>query len=894
MKAFFRLIPILCALALVSCKKDTFGEAEPLKDISVNAIPPASLTALYPALTVRDLNGTVLAFYGSGKADASSVTLSENAASVQIPQSSEHVYAFLPAPSGKSSAGSVPVSVPAQQSQAEAGMPAPERLLLAAQASVKGGRAELEFAPVAAGLVFNVFKAGADGSEQVQSITLTPKGGARICGSATLDLSQSQVFSSASAEGSSVSVRLVKPAPVLDARPADSMLSGGRIFAFLARQRYTGIDVSVKTNKGEYNLSSSGGQVFDAETFDYILVDLDLGSATVLASDGVDRKGFRRALSSSASDFDNPILAETNNLMHDIIPDFSRVGYHYSDTPIPDVAVKKTVSVDDVAAALAAGTYPDTTAFLQAAIDEVAAAGGGALLLKDGTYNTCRMLFLDKSNLVLRGESETKTIIKNRATLLQPVIAIGYSLAAASSATTSTSMSGRRISTSTLSTAGIGGTSSYGSVKLITRHLRITSRSLLASTPIIENYVPVGRMYVRVADPSLFSVGGKVAIRRYQTAEWISAIGMDKIASNGRNPGGVVQWSDRNFELVHERRVTAIAGDRIYLDAPVVMALDTRYDHSVLQVCEMPRVSEVGVENLYLDCTFNGSLIYKSGTYANEYYDEKHAWSGVEITNAEHCWVRNVTTRHMGYALVDLRQGARNVTVQDCTLFEPVSVVSGARRYALCCTTGSELCLFKNCTHKGDRHGCVTNGTVCGPNVYTHCKGNKQFSVNGSHQSWSNGTLFDCITSNNSIEIQDRGNLGTGHGWTGANEVIWNYTHSTYGNNICMSPWASAKNYCIGLVGAKAGNRDPTKDYYSQPVTDYYASKGLERPDGEWYPAQKIGEVRRDNHISLPHDASDLPEWWPRLTLTSFSDPLSLYQCQLEDRHARGVYLGNL
>jgi hypothetical protein len=75
------------------------------------------------------------------------------------------------------------------------------------------------------------------------------------------------------------------------------------------------------------------------------------------------------------------------------------------------------------------------------------------------------------------------------------------------------------------------------------------------------------------------------------------------------------------------------------------------------------------------------------------------------------------------------------------------------------------------------------------------------------------GTLFDMVVSDGAINVQDRDDMGTGHGWAGANQVFWNCKGSS---SICQNPWTSAKNYNFGFMGGKEPG----------------ARAG--RPDGEW------------------------------------------------------------
>lgn len=79
------------------------------------------------------------------------------------------------------------------------------------------------------------------------------------------------------------------------------------------------------------------------------------------------------------------------------LPDFSYAGYHGGDRPIPNVSV-----VADVRAfgAVGNGIADDTQAFKSA----IAATSNGALLIPRGRYLITDILYIRKSNLVLRGE----------------------------------------------------------------------------------------------------------------------------------------------------------------------------------------------------------------------------------------------------------------------------------------------------------------------------------------------------------------------------------------------------------------------------------------------------------------------------------------------------------
>lgn len=592
----------------------------------------------------------------------------------------------------------------------------------------------------------------------------------------------------------------------------------------------------------------------------------------------------------------------------DVIPDFSMVGYKYGDVSIPSPAVRAEISLESVAAAIRNKEAEDTTSYFQSVIDKVGEKGG-TILIKNGTYNVSSIIFIDQPGVVLRGESRDGVVIMGRGKMLRPVFAIGKTVKHKGTlGKNEADFAGRVCTLSSLTVAGADGNETYGSTTLDRWYPKAEKNKYGTSSLILGDYVPVGSPYVKVEAPAMFAVGDEVAVCRPHSPEWISDVGMDKIASNGRNPGQVIQWSEKDMTMYWTRRVTTIKGNKIYLDAPLVQALDRNYGGGRLYKYTRNRISGCGVENLTIDSSYDPSILDKDGVMV----DEAHAWVGICTTGCEDCWVRSVTVKHTGYGLVDIRSGSRCITVENCAWLEPVSVPGGARRYGYC-LTDAELCLIKDCTCEKAAIGFACNGDVLGPNVFTNCEGTDMQSMTGPHLGWATGTLYDCVRSDNGFVVEDRGNSGTGHGWIGANTVFWNV--ETAGEVKCYSPWSrentpdietipggyqfhsghpSAQNYAVGAVCAKKNiHKNLCLDYYRNPVPDYYVTTlGIaHRPDGVWYP-YIADSGSGTQHISLPDEkAAAEYEWWPELIGKSYSQPLSLYQCQLEDRRAKGIVL---
>ena len=588
---------------------------------------------------------------------------------------------------------------------------------------------------------------------------------------------------------------------------------------------------------------------------------------------------------------------KADTLTVDIIPDFSTVGYAHGDEPLPDYPVVVTVSEESVARLLGAKAFPDTTSIIQAAIDRAALfTHGGTVLLKKGVYHVGGVLFLDKDRVVLRGESREGTVIRCGGTRQKPAVVLGRCLKYKGDEDPEKfgDIAGRRFKINKMAVVGAEGRSSFGKHFFYLWTPAATSPTIKEKTSVSEDYCPVGRFWVEVEDPGLFAVGDAVMVERPHSDAWVSDIGMDKIASNGRDPGRVKQWNEQSLKMRWSRVITKIQGKRLYFDAPLVQSLDSHYGGGIVCKYMLKRIVGSGIENMTLSAEYDASVKNEDGVEI----DENHAWYGVYVLACENCFVRGVTVRHFGYSAVSLTTGSRCVTVEDCAYLDPVSVPTMARRYGFG-IEGAELCLVKDCLCEKSAIGFGTNLKGGGPNVYTHCRGENMRTGSGPHLHWSTGTLFDCCYNSAGFRVTDHGNAGTGHGWTGANTIFWNV--ETEGNIECESPWAaentpgltfasphtSGRNYCIGLLGGTRVQKRLNRDFYGNPVEDYYLSLGYaRRPDAKWYPYVDY-EQGGSAHVSLPDaQAQARFDWWPRLRISRFSDPLSLYQCQLESRKA--------
>jgi hypothetical protein len=467
-----------------------------------------------------------------------------------------------------------------------------------------------------------------------------------------------------------------------------------------------------------------------------------------------------------------------------IIPDFSYAGYMGGGVRIPDVASVLTVRPDPQS--------PDDAARIQAAIDEVSGLPinsfgfRGAVLLLRGQYTVSRPLVISASGVVLRGEGPEEHGTVLRATMKKAEALI-------------------RI-------AG-----SAGRVELRgTRHR------------VIDVLVTTGQHQLQLDSAAGLHVGDSIVVQRDTNEKWIQKNGMDDLGV--RSDGGkVVNWTP-GLREAYERTIVAIRENQITLDIPLTTTLEAEYGGAIVCRFEAPgRIRQVGVENLRaisvwtpgpgvapaagedygVDLTKPANRGRKVGTD-----DLLHANTFVSIDKAENAWVREFACRDFMYSGVEIERNAARVTVQDGSYEVPdpalgyyrVEPHDKAARYAFC--TEGQFSFFQRCVATHARHSFMTQSEVPGPTVFLDCEAPNQDGTSQTHQRWSTGALYDCVGRKvpTAIEICNRKDMGTGHGWSGAFSMVWNCV----GNPISVEAPPTAPNWSIGCAGTRsAGPFEP-------------------------------------------------------------------------------------
>jgi hypothetical protein len=309
-----------------------------------------------------------------------------------------------------------------------------------------------------------------------------------------------------------------------------------------------------------------------------------------------------------------------------------------------------------------------------------------------------------------------------------------------------------------------------------------------AAMTITDDLVPVGAVALSVDDATGLAVGDAVAVVRTPNRAWIEDVDMERYG-----------WSPSSFEIAHERTVVGLDGRTVTLDIPLVDALLAEHGGGILvPLDDGGRVHHVGVEDLRLD-----------STYEHE-EDEDHGWNAVVLTDTEHAWVARVTVEHFAWGAVVVDGDSRFLTVEDVAAIDPVSRITGGRRYPFAVQSGLGV-LFQRCYARDGRHSFVAQSRVAGPNVWLDCVADDAHADDGPHLKWATGLLFDN-THSRQLRVQNRADSGGGHGWSGAQVMFWNAEVS---REFVSDAPPAAMNWAVGVVGPEG--------------------------DGQWVPAEPPG-----------------------------------------------------
>lgn len=446
----------------------------------------------------------------------------------------------------------------------------------------------------------------------------------------------------------------------------------------------------------------------------------------------------------------------------DRVLDYSTAGYRGgASLPVFSSVVEPNRVVNVAAVA------GDNRAQIQAAIDQVSAmplnAQGfrGVVQLGAGQYDISDTIQIGSGGVILRGVGD------------------------GASATSNTVL--RSTSTQQIDMIQVGNFTQYAN-----NLFRVGTPSA-----IVDKVVPGGATSFRVADPAAFNVGDWVNVKREPTQDWFDQVSVDFPNDPSGNNWG---WntSDIRYTFQQEREITRIEGDRVFVHAPLSHNIDGRVANGTIEHYNHRRISNVGIEGIRGTTVFDPSQTANVGG-SNQFTDEDHAWTFINLLHAQDAWVRDITGEHLALSTVKVTGVSRSVTVEDAKSVTPVSIVTGGRRYAFM-LNGGQFVLMKDLESEFGRRDFANNSTFNGfnrgPNVFLDATATDSFATTGPHAGYATGTLYDNVSDDKGLEAKLTNNPPV-HGWRGAHTVFWN----SVGPEFAIKNPPGSRNYLIGATG---------------------------------------------------------------------------------------------
>lgn len=505
------------------------------------------------------------------------------------------------------------------------------------------------------------------------------------------------------------------------------------------------------------------------------------------------------------------LIPQVPSLSQEVAMDYSYCGYQRSEVPIPAV---KVVSLEHPSGG-------DDAEAIQAAIDWVSqlkpdkqTGMRGAVLLAEGTYTLSQPLRIRANGVVLRGSGREKTLLRKTGYDQGALLYIegGHDIVA-------------------LDTLDVAADVQPGSLRLTLAAPHTTLRT-----------------------------GTRLAIVRPSTQEWIESLGCQSFGGGKRM--GYWAWHAGDIDLRWNRRIVAVDGQQVTLDAPLTCSIEQRWGGAKAIVYEQRGlISGCGVENLSMESDYDRQLPM----------DESHCWDGIYVADAEDCWVRMVNFRHFAGSAVVVQKSARQVTVEDCKSTDPISEIGGYRRRTFL-TLGQQV-LFQRCYSEHGINDFAVGHTAPGPNAFVQCDSYQSLGPSGAISSWAPGILFDVVNiDGNDIVFKNWELDKFGAGWSTANSTLW---QSTASGLFCYSPDTLNRNYSQGCWGQIWGNGEYTEmNEHVKPYSLFAAQ--LQKRLGRDVSEQCRVLERNTNASSSPtiEEALQMAEeaLLPRLTLEQWID----------------------
>ena len=290
MKAFYKSIMLIAAAAMtfVSCQKEIDNQeidnGPKMKTIKVSTDIATRTTLDENHENLVWSSGDKISIFNDVDNANYGVTYSpdDEYIVVEVPEGTNEIYAHYPYYSGNTSGpGAASVYIPNNQTQTNPGELNGYNFPMVAKGTVSANKALVSFYPVAGALALNIYNTALDGSENVESVTVTPSGNTGFVGSQITDLTEDNIkYTNSTGTNASVTVTLTNKLSLANSKPSDKQKFEGQIYVCLAKQSYAKVKFTIKTDKNTYTITSSESSAFDLVDNDFIPVNINLSKAS--------------------------------------------------------------------------------------------------------------------------------------------------------------------------------------------------------------------------------------------------------------------------------------------------------------------------------------------------------------------------------------------------------------------------------------------------------------------------------------------------------------------------------------------------------------------------------------------------------------------------------------
>ncbi|KAF9290666.1 hypothetical protein BGZ68_006381 [Mortierella alpina] len=339
--------------------------------------------------------------------------------------------------------------------------------------------------------------------------------------------------------------------------------------------------------------------------------------------------------------------------------------------------------------------------------------------------------------------------------------------------------------------------------------------------PIVADYSPVGSFFLNL-DParllhSDLDVGDQVIVSRVGNDRWIEYIGMDDFNTQKE---GVRHWKRMRARMFRTIRSLNRQTGVVQMDAPLPISIERRFGGGWITQYNDNKVRALGIQ--FLDMVFPQNI----GRAPNDMLDDEGRGSedyrfsygiftnyALRLDNVCHMYLSHITTAFF-HNFVSVGAGAHHLTMDSIVHSYPDELYSGQSAFQL----SGQLMRIQNSVTQGSFHYVVHISHVMGPNVIHRVQAlnvGKPFQPMpldfapgdvGPHMKFCTGLLYDQVVTDGTIQIVNRGDIGSGQGLSGANSVIWN---SRAREGVLTHRTRGFQNFVIGSEDFEAYDRMP-------------------------------------------------------------------------------------